>query len=178
MRTLPLILGLLCAAPAREEGGAKGGAMRLSCPVFSENQSIPAKYTCDGDDINPPLEIEGVPLGTKSLALIVDDPDAPSKTWIHWTAWNIAPDVRRIEEGQAPAGLSGGSAVQGKNDFGKTGWGGPCPPGGTHHYRFKVYALGTVLDLAAGAKAPALEKAMQGHTLAQADWTGVYARVR
>ena len=152
--------------------------MRLSCPAFSENQSIPAKYTCDGDDVNPPLEIEGVPAGAKSLALIVDDPDAPSKTWIHWTVWNIAPTVRRIEEGRVPAGASGGTAVEGMTDFGKPGSGGPCPPGGTHHYRFKLFALGSVLEIPPRAPVALLEKAMRKHVLAEAHWTGVYSRAR
>jgi Raf kinase inhibitor-like YbhB/YbcL family protein len=106
--------------------------------------------------------------------LIVDDPDAPGKTWVHWTAWNINPGIREIPEGEVPAG-----AVEGLTDFGTVGWGGPCPPPGrAHHYRFRAYALSSRLPLAAGAAAPELVRAMEGKVLARAEWVGTYARTR
>jgi len=145
--------------------------MKLTSPVFENNQYIPSKYTCDGEDINPPLEISEVPENARSLVLIVDDPDAPAGDWVHWTVWNISPETTNIAENSVPAG-----AVQGMTDFGQAGWGGPCPPSGTHHYQFKLYALDTQLDLDSSTKKSDLEKAMQGHILDQAMLVGLYQR--
>jgi len=145
--------------------------LKITSPAFKHNEHVPAKYTCDGTDVNPALAIENVPAGAKSLALIVDDPDAPAGTWVHWVVWNISPDTREVKEHAVPAGAS-----QGMNDFRKRNYGGPCPPSGTHRYFFKLYALDTVLNLGADSTKAALERAMQGHILAQAELIGLYKR--
>lgn len=147
--------------------------MRLESPAFAHNQPIPTKYTCDGEDVSPPLKIFDVPANAKSLALIMDDPDAPRGTWLHWTVWNIPPDTQEIAENSVPQG-----AVEGMTDFGRPGYGGPCPPSGTHRYFFKLYALDTMLNLPPGAKLSELEAAMSGHILAQAELIGLYSRQR
>ncbi len=127
--------------------------MQLTSPAFQPNQSILSKYTCDGENINPPLQISEVPEEAKSLALVVDDPDAPMGTFDHWVMWNISPETTTIEEAKVPEG-----AVQGKNNFGNNSYGGPCPPSGTHHYHFKVYALDTQLELDPSSEKADLEK--------------------
>ena len=145
--------------------------MKLSSPVFENNGIIPPKFTCDGEGVNPPLEISDVPAGAKSLALIVDDPDAPAGDWVHWTVWNIKPDTKLVDENSVPP-----EAIEGITDFGKPGYGGPCPPSGTHRYQFKLYALDISLDLDSGAKKADVEKAMEGHILDQTDLVGLYQR--
>lgn len=145
--------------------------MQLTSSAFQNNQSIPAKYTCDGENVNPPLTISDVPSTAKSLALIVDDPDAPAGNWVHWIIWNIKPDTTEIAENTGPSG-----AVQGTTDFGKAAWGGPCPPSGIHHYQFKLYALDTELQLLLSAKKSDLETAMINHTLEEATLVGIYQR--
>ncbi|MEM4254360.1 MAG: YbhB/YbcL family Raf kinase inhibitor-like protein [Candidatus Woesearchaeota archaeon] len=144
--------------------------MKLSSPAFADKQGIPSDYTCDGADKIPPLEISDVPANTKSLALVMDDPDAPMGTWDHWVVWNIPPTTKRIDA--EPEGVSG------KNSWGKTGYGGPCPPSGTHRYFFKIYALDTMLDLPAGSNKAALLSAMKGHVIAEASLMGTYQRRR
>lgn len=121
--------------------------MKITSPSFQENAFIPSKYTCDGENINPPLVISDVSADAKSLALIVDDPDAPVGTFVHWLVWNIPPRVGEIKEGSLPEG-----SIQGTNDFGKKEYGGPCPPSGTHRYFFRLYALNQELNLPEGAK--------------------------
>jgi len=140
----------------------------ITSPVFGNNEYIPAKYTCDGEDVNPPLKIEYVPEGTQSLVLIVDDPDAPAGTWSHWTVWNIPP-AEKIEENSVPG-------VEGLNDFGRHSYGGPSPPSGTHRYFFKVYALDTKLDLDKNSRKNDVEEAMEGHVLAKGEIIGLYSR--
>jgi len=135
---------------------------------FGQNQKIPRKYTCDGDDVNPPLMIEQLPPSTKSLVLIVDDPDAPSGTWDHWVVWNI-PQSTKIGENVVPG-------IEGINSFGKHSYGGPCPPSGTHRYFFKVYALDAELKLGSNSKKKDVEKAMQNHILAKGELIGLYSR--
>jgi Raf kinase inhibitor-like YbhB/YbcL family protein len=147
--------------------------MTLSSPAFQGNGLIPSKHTCDGRDTSPPLSIGNMPEGTKSLALIVDDPDAPAGTWVHWVVWNIPPGTREIPEGSAPAG-----AAQGLNDFRKRGYGGPCPPSGTHRYFFKLYALDSRLDPGRDATKADLESAMKGHLLGKAELVGIYSRAK
>jgi len=142
--------------------------LNITSPAFENSKLIPSKYTCDSDDVNPPLIIEGIPDGTKSLVLIVDDPDAPMGTWDHWIVWNIPP-ANKIEENSAPG-------VEGLNDFRKHSYGGPCPPSGTHRYFFKVYALGIRLDLDLNSRKKHVEKAMKGHTLAEGKLVGLYRR--
>ena len=136
--------------------------------VFSHKGHIPSEYTCDGKDINPPLEVENIPDGTKSLALIMEDPDAPRGTFDHWLVWNISPNEAIAE--QTNPGISG------TNDFGKTGYGGPCPPSGVHRYFFKVYALDTKLELLAGADKKTLLETMNGHILSEGEIMGLYQR--
>ena len=145
--------------------------MKLASTAFKNNGQIPAKYTCDGENISPPLSITELPQGTQSLVLIVDDPDAPVGTFTHWLVWNIDPQTTLISEGNVPE-----FAVQGKNDFGKNEWGGPCPPSGTHHYQFELHALDQKLDFAPTIDKDNLEKAMQGHILSYAQLIGLYQR--
>lgn len=142
--------------------------MKITSPAFENNSNIPSKFTCEGQDINPPLIIDNIPDGTKSLALISDDPDAPMKTWVHWVVYDIQP-TGIIEEDSIPG-------RQGINDFGRRDWGGPCPPSGTHRYYFKIYALDKMLGLPEGIDKKALEKAMEGHILDKAELTGLYKR--
>jgi Raf kinase inhibitor-like YbhB/YbcL family protein len=139
--------------------------------VFSNNTKIPEKYACDGQDISPPLEISGIPGTAKSLALIADDPDAPAGNWVHWVVWNIEVEGSSIKlsEGKSPG-------TEGTTSFGSLGYGGPCPPSGTHRYFFKVYALDTKLSLAEGVNKQQLEKAMQGHILDKAELVGLYSK--
>lgn len=137
---------------------------------------IPAKYTADGEDISPPLSWEGLPGETKSVAIIADDPDAPRGTWVHWLVWNLPPDVTHLDEGVPADEELPRGGVQGTTDFGTVGYGGPAPPGGTHRYFFRVYALDTVLALPASATRPELEQAMEGHILAQGQLMGTYSR--
>lgn len=146
--------------------------MKMSSPAFADHEAIPAKYTCDGQDLIVPLKFEGVPDGAASLALIVDDPDAPGGTWDHWVVWNIPPRTKEIAEGKHPPGVTG------KNSWGKNAWGGPCPPDRQHRYFFKLYALDAKLDLPPGERKTDLEKAMKGHVLAEAQLVGVYDRKR
>jgi len=142
--------------------------MKLWSPDFKNNGLIPRKFTCDGQDVNPNLITEDIAPGTESLTLIVDDPDAPVGIWVHWVVFNIAL-MKEIKENSIPG-------VQGINDFRRKNYGGPCPPGGTHRYFFKLYALDTKLNLAEGANKSAVEKAMQGHIVAQAELVGLYKR--
>ena len=153
-------------------------ALSISSPAFQDGGGIPSKYTCEGEDISPPLTFSGAPAGARSLALIVDDPDAPDPaapkmTWVHWVLYNLPPDTTGLEEGvrRLPSGT-----LEGVNDWRRTGYGGPCPPIGRHRYFFKLYALDAVLpDLHAPTKAD-LEQAMQGHVLAQATLMGTYQK--
>ncbi|MCK4357577.1 MAG: YbhB/YbcL family Raf kinase inhibitor-like protein [Candidatus Cloacimonetes bacterium] len=143
---------------------------KIASTAFAEGEMIPRKYTCDGDDISPPLQISDVPENTKSLALIMDDPDAPVGVWDHWIVFNIPASISQISEGEEPQGTPG------KNSWGRTGYGGPCPPSGTHRYFFKLYALDTMLDLEPGASKKKVLKAMEGHILAQGELMGKYKR--
>jgi Raf kinase inhibitor-like YbhB/YbcL family protein len=146
-------------------------ALQITSPAFQNNGTIPRLYTCDGKDINPPLMIANCPQGTKSIALICDDPDAPMGIWVHWVLWNINPGVKEIKENTVPQG-----AVQGINDFKKHSYGGPCPPSGTHRYFFKVYALDTILNISPNSTKAELEKAMKGHILVEGQLVGLYKR--
>ncbi len=144
--------------------------MKLTSSAFREGESIPSKFTCDGGNTSPPLEISDVPSGAKSVVLIADDPDAPGGLFTHWLVWNILPQTNSIAEGSAPRGM------QGRNDFGKSGYGAPCPPSGMHRYYFRVFALDRELDLRSGAKRSQLDAAMKGHIIAQGELIGRYAR--
>lgn len=145
--------------------------MKLESSAFINNTAIPSQYSCDGQNGSPPLTITDIPKGTKSLALIVDDPDAPAGTWVHWLLWNITSDTKDITQGGVPAG-----ATEGTTSFGKPGYGGPCPPIGTHHYVFTLYALDISLNLPSSAKKSDLESAMTDHILTQSELVGLYNR--
>ncbi len=145
-----------------------GVAMKISSPDFENNGVLPSRFTCDGDDINPTLLIEGLPNGTKSLAIIVEDPDAPMGTWIHWVLYDI-PVTSKILENSVPG-------TEGFNDFRRNSYGGPCPPSGTHRYFFKVYAVDRMLNMRPGMKKSELLKAMGGHILGEAELVGLYKR--
>jgi Raf kinase inhibitor-like YbhB/YbcL family protein len=160
-------LAIALAIVSFASGEAK---MKITSSAFQEGGNIPSKFTCDGGDTSPPLQIAEVPSGAKSLALVVDDPDAPSGLFTHWMVWNISPQNNAIAEGSAPKG------VHGTNDFGKSGYGGPCPPSGTHRYYFKIFALDRELELPAGTKRSQLDAAMKGHVIAQGELMARYSR--
>jgi len=145
--------------------------MKLSSPSFENNGYIPPKYTCDGQNISPELEISDIPENAKSLALIVDDPDAPAGDWVHWLVWNINPGTAKIGEGEIPQ-----NSIQGLNDFGKNNYGGPCPPSGTHRYQFKLYALDINLSLPQTAGKKDLLRAIDTHIIEQTMLIGLYSR--
>ena len=144
--------------------------IKITSSAFQEGGNIPSKFTCDGSDTSPPLQVTGIPSETKALVLIADDPDAPSGLFTHWLVWNIPSQTNSIAEGSAPKG------VHGANDFGKSGYRGPCPPPGTHRYSFKIFALDRELDLQSGAKRSQVDAAMKGHVIAQGELIGRYSR--
>lgn len=148
----------------------KGGSMKLTS-VFAQNENIPSVYTCDGQDLAPILNISEVPHNAQELVLIVDDPDAPVGTFVHWLVYNLPANTTRIDANNLPV-----EAKQGMTDFGRIGWGGPCPPSGTHRYFFKLYALDKKLYLPEGIKKSDLEKAINGHVIEQAELIGLYKR--
>ena len=164
------------------ETEARVMSLALSSSAFHHNSEIPVRYTCDGQDISPPLTWSGTPAGTKSLVLIVDDPDAPDPAaprmiWVHWLLYNLPPDSAGLPEAVVPTSLPRGT-LEGVNDWKRTGYGGPCPPIGRHRYYHKLYALDTMLpDLGQPTKAK-LEKAMQGHVLSKTEVIGTYQRAR
>jgi Raf kinase inhibitor-like YbhB/YbcL family protein len=166
--------------PMCGRGKENAVSLQLMSPTFAAKAAIPARHTCDGAETSPPLRWSGVPAGTRSLALVVDDPDAPDpaapqRTWVHWVLYDLPPTADGLAEGVAAAGLPAGTR-EGSNDWRRTGYGGPCPPVGRHRYFFKLYALDIVLpDLQRPDKA-SLAKAMAGHVLAQAQLAGTYQR--
>jgi Raf kinase inhibitor-like YbhB/YbcL family protein len=145
--------------------------MEITSPVFQNNNFISEKYTCDGQNINPPLIIDNTPINTKSLVLIVDDPDAPSGIWTHWTIWNISPTISEISENSLPTG-----AVEGITSWGKSGYSGPCPHSGTHRYFFKLFALDTILDLSSSSNVDQLLAAIQNHILTKTEIIVKYSK--
>ena len=151
-------------------------AFELTSSAFGAGEPIPSPYTCDGKDISPPLQWTDPPEGTQGFALIADDPDAPSGTWVHWVFYNIPADKRALPEAVPPdAELTDGS-INGQSSWTRFGYGGPCPPGGTHRYFFKLYALDTLLELNSGEDKAGVLSAMQGHILAQSELLGTYTR--
>lgn len=170
---LCLVLLFILPTGVGAEGVKTMGKMSISSPAFKANASIPEKYTCEGSDVSPPLVIDNIPAEAKSLALIVDDPDAPMGTWVHWVVWNIDPKIKEIKEGTIPK-----EGVQGINSFKKHEYGGPCPPSGTHRYFFKIYALDTSLSLKPNAEKRDLEQAMKGHILQRSEIMGLYKKKR
>jgi Raf kinase inhibitor-like YbhB/YbcL family protein len=156
--------------------GGKAMDINITSSAFEDGGMIPLKYTCDGADVSPPLQWDSVPEGTQSIALICDDPDAPMGTFVHWVLYDLPAGTSELpEDVPADATLDNG-AKQGKSDFGRTGYGGPCPPGGTHRYFFKLYALDAPTGLSPGAKKADLLKAMKGHILAEGQLMGRYHR--
>jgi len=152
--------------------------IEIKSPVFNPGGEIPAKYTCDGDDVSPPLEWSGVPVQAKSLALVSDDPDAPGGDWVHWLAYDIPVSAKGFPAGVGASSDGPAGAKHGKNSWGKPGYGGPCPPSGTHRYVFKLYALDAPTGLEPGATKEQLRKAMEGHILGRGELIGRYKRGR
>jgi Raf kinase inhibitor-like YbhB/YbcL family protein len=151
-------------------------AVTISSTAFSNGSLIPSQYTCDGANISPPLQWSGLPPSTKALALIVDDPDAPAKTWVHWVLYDLPASTSGLSEDIKPQERLSGGGKQGTNDFKKIGYGGPCPPSGTHRYFFKLYVLDTETSLNPGATKDELLKAIEGHVVAQGELVGKYKR--
>ena len=163
--SVALTLLLLWVAPSL--------AFDLKSPAFGQNASIPRTYSCDGPDRSPPLRWANPPAGAKSYALVVEDPDAPSGTWVHWVLYRIPAAARQLPEGVPARETVAGAGTQGINDFKKVGWGGPCPPpGSAHRYVFTLYALDTELAIPPGTSRSDLQAAMDGHVLGQAELTG------
>jgi Raf kinase inhibitor-like YbhB/YbcL family protein len=173
--TLALVALVSCGqrAPAVPSGLP---ALELTSSAFAAGQPIPRSYTCDGADMSPPLQWGAPPAHTQSFALIVDDPDAPLGTWTHWVLYNLPASARELPAGVAAGAERPDGSRQGHNSSNRAGYQGPCPPSGTHRYFFRLYALDTMLNLPAGAKANTLRDAMQGHILAQGELMGTYAR--
>jgi Raf kinase inhibitor-like YbhB/YbcL family protein len=162
------------AQMAGEEGVTM--AIEFSSSAFEDGAAIPKKYSCDGEDISPALSWDNLPAGTESLALIMDDPDAPRGTWVHWVVYDIPPESAGFLENISATGDAPGGGKQGNNSWKRIGYGGPCPPGGTHRYFFKLYALDTVLGIEMGATKEELLKAMEGHVLDQGQLMGTFSR--
>lgn len=178
---LILLVVALISTPETKDKNNKGGKKMeivIKSSAFENGGMIPSKYTCDGEDISPPLEWDSLPEGTKSIAIISDDPDAPMGTWVHWVIYNIPPDKKGLDENVPKVRELPDGARQGMNDFKRIGYGGPCPPYGVHRYYFKIYALDTLLDLPPGATKKELLKAMEGHILAKGELMGKYSRKR
>ena len=181
--TIGILAALTCAKENTAKKEAKGvivimDTIKIKSAAFKHMQPIPPQYTCDGADISPPLSWSNVPPAAKSIALVADDPDAPAGTWVHWVAYGLPPAVDSLPENIPKIDTLSGGGIQGRNDFHRMGWNGPCPPGGTHRYFFKVYALDTMLNLPAGKTKQEIEKAMKGHILAKGELAGTYTRKR
>jgi len=172
----PIVATPAGVSPAASEQGGQAAPFELTSTAFAPGEAIPQQYTCDGQDVSPPLAWSDPPPGTQSFALIADDPDAPVGTWVHWVLYNLPAEARTLPEAiPADAELADGSR-HGDNGWRRPGYGGPCPPKGTHRYFFRLYALDTPLDLAAGASNKQVLQALEGHVLAQAELMGVYTR--
>lgn len=180
MKILIVLLVLLSSFDSSLQNQTKPGGekmeIKLTSPVFKEGEFIPKKYTCDGENVSPPLGWSGIPATTKSIALICDDPDAPMGTWVHWVIFNIPASVKRLNENIKIAKVLEDGTVQGNNDSRKIGYAGPCPPGGTHRYFFKIYALDKRIEHTPGATKKELIKEMEGHILAEGKLMGKYSR--
>jgi Raf kinase inhibitor-like YbhB/YbcL family protein len=190
LTVLVLLLLLLCSCRSEKGSGpaaggnvgpspevkGRAGAIKLRSGAFGDGGMIPAKYSCDGANVSPPLSWEGVPEGAKSLALVSEDPDAPNGVWVHWVVFNLPVGAGGLPEGVKASSEMAEGGLQGMNDFRKAGYGGPCPPSGVHRYFFRLYALDQLLPLGAGATKEQLMKAMEGHVLAQGELMGKYGR--
>ncbi len=185
MRRGLIILYVLLAATACASDGEEAAqiteediemAIEISSPAFQEGAAIPKKYSCDGQDVSPALAWSNIPSGSQSLALIMDDPDAPAGTWVHWVVYDMPASNSGLPENVPTTGGVPGGGVQGNNSWKRSGYGGPCPPGGTHRYFFKLYALDKLLGLGPGATKGQVLKAMEGHVLDQGQLMGRYSR--
>lgn len=181
---LPILIVAVCSCGDRaakttagvERAKEKKMVIALTSSAFGNEETIPAKYTCDGSNASPPLSWSGVPTATKSVALIADDPDAPAGTWVHWVIYDIPRSQTQLPEGVPPEKTLRGGAKQGINSSGTIGYTGPCPPSGTHRYYFRLYALDTTLELDPGIRKPQLLEAMRGHVLAEGVLMGRYSK--
>ena len=176
--SLVFIAGVLLFQPCgfgKEDGMKK---IVVTSSAFGEGDRIPSDFTCDGVNMSPPIEWSGVPANTGSLAVIVDDPDAPSGNWVHWLVYDLSPSLTQLPAGIPKGERLSGGGLQGRTDFGALGYGGPCPPKGTHRYFFKVYALDAMLNLKPGVTKADLLKAMEGRILGQGELMGRYSRKR
>lgn len=162
--------------PTQIKNENRSGDLKITSTTFKEGGMIPKGCSCDGANSSPQLSWSGAPDGVKSFAIIADDPDAPMGTWVHWVIFNIPPNISSLNENLPKDKTLDNGAIQGKNDFGKTGYDGPCPPGGTHRYFFKLYALDTVLDNDGGITKADFLKSAEGHIVAQAQLMGKYSR--
>lgn len=173
-----MLLVLLCGLGQNSiaQKGDEKMAITVTSSAFKEGGMIPAQYTCDGQNISPPLQWEGTPRGTKSFAIISDDPDAPVGIWVHWVMWNIPAEANQLPEGIPQVKKLQDGSIQGLNSYPRRGYSGPCPPSGTHRYYFKIYALDRVLDLPADSTNKDLLKVMEGHILAKGSLMGKYQR--
>ena len=171
-----LTLVLASCSPTEQTLPEETMSMTLTSLAFTQGNPIPARYTCTSEDISPPLSWDMPPSGTQSLALIMDDPDAPGGTWVHWVIYNIPTSTRSLRENVPYDTKPTDGSLQGKNSWGKLGYGGPCPPSGTHRYFFKLYALDTVLELKSGANKSVLLTAMEDHILGYAELMGTYKK--
>jgi Raf kinase inhibitor-like YbhB/YbcL family protein len=183
-KTVPFLLiigiafGNLCAKSpdAKKKGVIAMDTIKIESAAFKHLQPIPSQYTCDGADISPPLSWSTIPATAKSLVLIADDPDAPAGTWVHWVVYDLPPATDTLQENLPKTDTLAGGGKQGRTDFNRVGWNGPCPPSGTHRYFFKLYALDIALNLPAGKAKKEIEKAMKGHILAKGELAGTYKR--
>jgi Raf kinase inhibitor-like YbhB/YbcL family protein len=171
-----LFSGQVFSRPMTTAKGDTAMNITVSSTAFKEGEAIPKKFSCDGDNVSPQLEWSGIPAGTKSIALIVDDPDAPRGTWVHWVLFNLPADTKGLSENVPRHSTLKNGARQGMNDSRELGYDGPCPPGGTHRYYFKVYALDTMLALETGSTKAQLLKAMEKHILGEGQLMGTYKR--
>ena len=179
-RLLPVMICLAllsCAVPEERPGPiVPSGSLALTSEAFAYGQPIPREYTCDGDNLSPPLAWTGVPEGTQSLALICDDPDAPLGTWVHWVVYDLPADVAALATAIESTEYLPDGGIHGANGWRNLGYGGPCPPGGSHRYYFTLYALDALLGLEPGESKENVLRAMEGHLLAQTELMGTYAR--
>jgi Raf kinase inhibitor-like YbhB/YbcL family protein len=164
------------AVPAEPGTETSAGALALQSAAFNDGDAIPIRYSCDGDDISPPLNWAGIPEDTRSFVLIMEDPDAPGGTWVHWVLFNLPADTSLIDPGSGTQSDLPEDTRVGLNDWGKAAYGGPCPPNDTHRYVFTLFALDTHLDLSQGASSDLLRDAMAGHILSRDELIGTYSR--
>jgi len=180
MKQITILLFILSSfygfAQTETKQGEKKMKIKLTSTAFREGDYIPKKYTCDGENVSPPLAWSGIPSTAKSIALVCDDPDAPMGTWVHWVIFNIPPSINKLNEKIPTDKVLEDGTTQGSNDFRKIGYGGPCPPGGTHRYYFKIYALDRRVELTPGATKAELLHEMTGHILAEEKLMGKYSR--